>query len=195
MVFNYSLAVMPPPHIADLVKEHKAKLKAEIGKSYGSVNAEAHITLDSFDGEEDVFPLVLAEYQRLVFAETPMEVLFSGFGHFEGYHPSFHIKLTDESKERLRGLYARVRQGFNPQIRKRYMRKWLDESKEPHMTIGRRLLPEWIEKAYAVFPVFEEKFTCDQLSIRQYRPELKQYKVVETLAMRGDNAFTSSLFG
>jgi 2'-5' RNA ligase len=193
-ISNYSLAIMPFGAIAESVKRFKEKLKSEIGKSYGSWRAEAHISLDSFDADDACYPLVLAEYRRLVAKETPIEIAFSGFGHFDGFYPSFHVKVTDDSKERIKTLYSRIRQGVNPQIRKSYMRKWADESKEPHMTIGRKLQPQWIEKAYALFPHFEEQYLCDQLVIRQFRTELKQYQVIDVLPMQGLDGFASSLF-
>ena len=198
MIYNYSLAIMPPAPISDLVKELKLALKKELSVSFSSVNAEAHISLDSFDAEEDHYPLILEEYSRLIAGEKPISISFSGFSHFDGYYPSFYVRIEDNSKEEIRSFYGRVRQNLDPEIKKQYMRKWINETKEPHMTVGRKLKPDWIKIAYRLFPEFEQEFLCSQVAIRQFKPEWKQYRVLSTIDLEGKKGLNGSqlpLFG
>ncbi|GAA4439610.1 hypothetical protein GCM10023091_22070 [Ravibacter arvi] len=183
----YSLAIMPAPPIAEKVKNLKQLLRVEIGKSYGSANADAHISLDSFEADESHYPLVLVEYRRILAGLSPFPVEFSGYGHFDGYYPAFFVRLKKESEEAVKHRYKIVRETFGKPIRKQYMRKWQDESKAPHMTIGRRLTPEWINLAYSIFPEFEAHSECTSFVIRRYNEQRRQYDVIDTIPLLGRN--------
>jgi 2'-5' RNA ligase len=180
---------MPSLEISQQVADFKQSYKTAIGKSYGSANAEAHISLDGFEAEEENYPFILAEYQRIVSGLTPFEITFSGFGDFDRANFSaFYIKPTDGSSQAIRDRTEVVMKTFDKKLKKQYIRKWADESKNPHMSIGRRLTREWIALAYTVFDGFEASFHCNDFVIRKFNEKRRQYDVVDLLPLLGDSA-------
>ncbi|MCF2518681.1 2'-5' RNA ligase family protein [Dyadobacter sp. CY351] len=183
---QYSLAIMPGAAISVDVAEMKQQLKSAFGKSYGSVNAEAHISLDGFEADENDYPYILAEYRRIVAELDPFEIHFSGFDDFDkGNYSAFYIKPTIDSSNAIRQRSEAVMKAFDKKLKKQYTRKWADESKNPHMSVGRRLTREWVELAYATLPTYEATFWCDSLVIRKYNEKRRQYDVVDVLPLMG----------
>jgi 2'-5' RNA ligase len=184
----YSLAIMPPPPIDEEVSDFKKQLRNAIGKSYGSANADGHISLDGFDAAEADYPLILAEYTRLVSQLTPFLLNFSGFADFDRTNFSaFYIKPTDESSNAIRERTQLIMKGFDKKFKKQYMQKWADESKNPHMSIGRRLTREWIGLAYSLFTEYEAGFLCDSFAIRKYNEKRRQYDVIDMIPLLGQH--------
>nr|WP_295934835.1 2'-5' RNA ligase family protein [uncultured Dyadobacter sp.] len=185
----YSLAIMPSPPIAEVVRGIKTDYREAIGKSYGSANADGHISLDGFDALEADYPLILAEYTKLISPLTPFELNFSGFADFDRANFSaFYIKPTEDSCNAIRERSQAIMKGFDKKFKKQYMQKWADESKNPHMTIGRRLTREWVELAYSLFTEYEAGFLCASFAIRKYNEKRRQYEVIDVIALQGKNA-------
>ncbi|MCF0062523.1 2'-5' RNA ligase family protein [Dyadobacter chenwenxiniae] len=183
---QYSLAIMPGAPISLEVAGMKQQLRAAIGKSYGSANAEAHISLDGFEADENDFPYILAEYRRIVFELTPFEISFSGFDDFDrADYSAFYIKPTIDSSAEIRRRSEAVIKAFDKKLKKQYIKKWADESKNPHMSIGRRLTREWIALAYSTLSTYEASFTCDAFAIRKFNEKRRQYDVVDVLPLLG----------
>jgi 2'-5' RNA ligase len=183
---QYSLAIIPSPEIALQVAEMKQQLRKAIGKSYGSANAEAHISLDGFEADENDYPYILAEYRRIVSELTPLDIRFSGFADFDrGNFSAFYVQPTQDSAEAITTRSQTVIRNFDKKLKKQYTRKWADESKNPHMSIGRRLTREWIELAYALFATYESDFHCNSFVIRQFNEKRRQYDVVDVLPLLG----------
>ncbi|TLV04040.1 2'-5' RNA ligase family protein [Dyadobacter luticola] len=175
---------MPSLDIAEQVQEMKQQYRIALGRSYGSANADGHISLDGFEAAEADYPLVLAEYQRLVLELTAFEIRFSGFADFDrGNFSAFYIQLTDESAAAIRERSTAVMKGFDKKLKKQYMQKWADESKNPHMTIGRRLTREWVAVAHSMFTDYNASFLCDAFAIRKYNEKRRQYDVVDVLPL------------
>lgn len=185
----YSLAIMPPPEIHEQVKGFKQLFRDATGKSYGSANADGHISLDGFDAAEVDYPLILAEYKRLVTPLTPFQLDFSGFADFDrGNFSAFYIKPTEKSCDDIRERTQAIMKGFDKKFKKQYMQKWADESKNPHMSIGRRLTREWIALAHSIFTEYEAGFLCDSFAIRKYNEKRRQYEVIDTVPLLGQLA-------
>lgn len=185
----YSLAIMPPPSIDAQVRGFKLNLRDAIGKSYGSANADGHISLDGFDAAEADYPLILAEYIRLISPLTPFQLNFSGFADFDRANFSaFYIKPTEDSCNAIRERTQVIMKGFDKKFKKQYMQKWADESKNPHMSIGRRLTREWIALAYSIFTEYEAGFLCESFAIRKYNEKRRQYDVIDTIPLLGKDA-------
>lgn len=185
----YSLAIMPPPVIQENVQSFKQEYRDAIGKSYGSANADGHISLDGFDAAEANYPLILAEYTRLISPLTPFQLNFSGFGDFDRANFSaFYIKPTEASCNAIRERTQVIMKAFDKKFKKQYMQKWADESKNPHMSIGRRLTREWIALAYSIFAAYEAGFLCESFAIRKYNEKRRQYDVIDTIPLLGQNA-------
>jgi 2'-5' RNA ligase len=184
---TYSLAIMPSPLIAEDVVAMKQRYRAAVGKSYGSANADGHISLDGFEAEDDNYPYILAEYRRIIADLTPFQLSFSGFGDFDrGNYSAFYIKPTDESSTEIRTRSELVMKGFDKKLKKQYVRKWADESKSPHMSVGRRLTRDWVDLAYSIFTVYEASFLCDAFVIRKFNEKRRQYDVVDVIPLLGD---------
>ncbi|WP_031529876.1 2'-5' RNA ligase family protein [Dyadobacter crusticola] len=191
----YSLAIMPSATILQEVAEMKQQYRGAIGKSYGSANAEAHISLDGFEASEDDYAYILAEYRRIVSELDPFNIVFSGFEDFDrGNFSAFYIRLTEDSSEEIRKRTATVMTTFDKKIKKQYMRKWADESKNPHMSIGRRLSREWVALAYSIFTKYEASFHCNAFAIRKYNDKRRQYDVVDVLPLLGAPVVQLDLF-
>jgi 2'-5' RNA ligase len=189
LVDQYSLAIMPSAEISQQLAEMKQIYKSAIGKSYGSANAEAHISLDGFEADEENYPFVLAEYQRVISGLAPFEISFSDFADFDRANFSaFYVRLTEESCEAIRERTGVVMRTFDKKLKKQYVRKWADESKKPHMSVGRRLSREWIALAHSIFNSYEASFTCDSFVIRKFNEKRRQYEVIDILPLLGDNA-------
>lgn len=187
-ICSYSLAIMPPPPIAEHVRGFKQDYRNVIGKSYGSANADGHISLDGFDAAEADYPLILAEYTRLVSPLTPFQLNFSGFADFDRANFSaFYIKPTEEASNAIRERAQAIMKAFDKKFKKQYMQKWADESKNPHMSIGRRLTREWIALAYTIFTDYEAGFLCDSFAIRKYNEKRRQYDVIDIIQLQGPN--------
>lgn len=190
----YSLAIMPPPNIHEEVKGFKQLFRDAIGKSYGSANADGHISLDGFDAAEADYPLILAEYTRLVSQLSPFQLNFSGFADFDRANFSaFYIKPTEESSNAIRERTQVIMKAFDKKFKKQYMQKWADESKNPHMSIGRRLTREWIALAYSLFTEYEAGFLCDSFAIRKYNEKRRQYEVIDVIPLLGRNASSEQI--
>lgn len=185
----YSLAIMPSPAIHEEVVGFKQTFRNAIGKSYGSANADGHISLDGFDAAEADYPLILAEYTRLISPLTPFQLNFSGFADFDRANFSaFYIKPTEDSCDGIRERTQAIMKGFDKKFKKQYMQKWADESKNPHMSIGRRLTREWIALAYSLFTEYDAGFLCDSFAIRKYNEKRRQYEVIDTIPLLGRSA-------
>ena len=179
---------MPPPPIAEEVRGFKSDYRNAIGKSYGSANADGHISLDGFDTAEADYPLILTEYTRLIAPLTPFQLNFSGFADFDRANFSaFYIKPTEESSNAIRERTQAIMKAFDKKFKKQYMQKWADESKNPHMSIGRRLTREWIALAYSIFTEYEAGFLCDSFAIRKYNDRRRQYDVIDIIQLQGPN--------
>ncbi|MCE7066114.1 2'-5' RNA ligase family protein [Dyadobacter sp. CY326] len=186
---QYSLAIMPSSAISLEVAEMKQQLRIAIGKSYGSANAEAHISLDGFEADDDDYPYILTEYQRVVSELDPFDIEFSGFGDFDkGNYSAFYIKPTDDSSKAIREKTAAVMSAFDKKIKKQYTKKWADESQNPHMSIGRRLTREWIALAQSLFTEYESSFHCNAFVIRKFNEKRRQYEVIDVLPLLGESA-------
>ena len=183
---QYSLAIMPSAPISLQVAEMKQQLRAAIGKSYGSANAEAHISLDGFEADENDYPYILAEYRRIVSELTPFEIQFSGYGDFDrANYSAFYIMPTMESSDAIRQRTEVVMKAFDKKLKKQYTKKWADESKHPHMSVGRRLTRDWVALAYATLPAYEARFLCDAFVIRKFNEKRRQYDVIDVLPLLG----------
>lgn len=183
---QYSLAIMPSAAISLEVADMKQQLRTAIGKSYGSANAEAHISLDGFEADENDYPYILAEYRRIVAELTPFEIRFSGYGDFDkANYSAFYIMPVTESSDTIRQRAGAVMKAFDKKLKKQYTRKWADESKNPHMSIGRRLTREWVALAYSILPAYEARFDCDTFVIRKFNEKRRQYDVIDVLPLLG----------
>ena len=89
---------MPSQQISEDVAGMKQLLKAAISKSYGSVNAEAHIFLDGFEANENDYILPTTKSSMEIRQRT--EVLMKGFD--KKLKKQYTRKWADEAKKKCR---------------------------------------------------------------------------------------------
>lgn len=142
---RYIIAIRPPAAIIAEVKEMKRALKKAVGGFYNSVNSEAHITLFEFYAYDEHYPALLNELARAVGMLAPFDLEFQGFNHF-ATTGAFYIQLTSESSKSVIEQCIQFRQTLSPEILNIHTEGWTDMFETPHMTIGRRLRADWIEK-------------------------------------------------
>lgn len=183
---RYIIAIRPRADIISEVKEMKLALKKAIGGFYNSVNSEAHITLFEFYAFDEHYPALLEECARAARTLEPFELEFQGFHHFVK-SGAFYVHLTGQSSYSIIERCIQFRQTFSPEILSIHTEGWTDMFDTPHMTIGRRLQPHWIDIAYSLFKEFNARFWCDSLAIRKFNDDRKQFDVIAELPMIGTN--------
>lgn len=183
---RYIIAIRPPADIIAEVRGMKLALKKAIGGFYNSVNSEAHITLFEFYALDEHYPALLEECTRAAGSLESFELEFKGFHHFSG-SGAFYVHLTSESSSSVIDRCIQFRQTFSSEILSIHTEGWTDMFETPHMTIGRRLQPHWIDIAYSLFKDFNAQFWCNSLAIRKFNDDRKQFDVIAELPMMGTN--------
>ncbi|MCF2518680.1 2'-5' RNA ligase family protein [Dyadobacter sp. CY351] len=184
----YTLAINPDERIIRLVKTLKRRLKTHLGRSYGSVNSLAHITLIVFVASEDDYQMILAEFKRVLAGLAPLEIELSGFGDFsEQPECTFYIKPGDESVQQIARYCKSMGANFNKLLRQRCTDRWdTIGRKKPHMTIACELTLGEIKASYEFFSgTFTEQFTCNSFVMRKYNEEKRQYEFMDTIPLLG----------
>ncbi|MGG7662606.1 2'-5' RNA ligase family protein [Dyadobacter sp. BHUBP1] len=181
---RYSIAIRPPKEIIDKVKGMKSELRAEVKGFFNSVNSEAHISLFEFHAYERDYPLLLKMFRSIVEGLHPFEIEFNGFNHFPT-NGAFYVEPTPASSRAIIERCNQFKQNTNSKLLKDYTEGWTELFGKPHMSIGRRLSPEWIEIAYSLFQKYDAKFWCDSISVRRFNGDRRQFDVIDTLPMLG----------
>ena len=167
----YSVAIMPPEDGLQIVKELKNKLFSRIGW-YASVNSKAHITITEFVADEDELTHIVNQLSELTSFEKPIHLNFEGANN----HKNGAVFLTpnENSKLALYALMKRIQEGLK--IKNFY------NSKDPHLSIGRKLSIENVEIALEIFTEVKLDFECAGIVIRKFNPDPK----VRQFAVYGD---------
>jgi 2'-5' RNA ligase len=181
---RYSIVIRPTANIINKVKEMKNMLRQAIGGFFNSVNSEAHITLFEFHAYETDYPMLLEEFKKVVEGLHPLSIEFEGFSHFPT-NGAFFIQPTRESSIDIVERSTAFKKECNSKLLKKFTEGWMELYGKPHMSIGRKLQPEWISIAYSIFDNFEAKFQCESLTIRRFNENRRQFDVIEELPMLG----------
>lgn len=181
---RYSIAIRPSQTIVDQVKGMKGDLKTAVGGFFNSVNSEAHISLFEFFAYERDYPLLLKMFRNIVEGLHPFEIEFNGFNHFPT-NGAFYVPPTPASSEAIVERCNQFKREANSKILKDYTEGWTELFGKPHMSIGRRLSPEWIEIAYSLFKEYDAQFFCESIAVRKFNGERRQFDVIDTLPMLG----------
>jgi hypothetical protein len=56
----------------------------------------------------------------------------------------------------------------------------MEKSSNPHMSIGRKLKPENLERARALFTSIDVAFLCDSIVLRKFDDTIKQFIVTDS---------------
>lgn len=182
----YSIAICPPREIVEAVREMKIHLANEAGK-YSSWASDAHITFNVFEGDEKTLKIWTDYVKLFCQAKIPTEVYFSETGIFENAQ-AYYLAPDDASKKYLKELMSKFHRHAPIQLE--------SISKEPHITIGRRLKDDQLEVAKRLFNKrrISLRFVCDGISLRKFDPDKKQYFVAEQFPFVYNQDLQTSLF-
>ncbi|MFC7772460.1 2'-5' RNA ligase family protein [Flavobacterium sp. GCM10027622] len=175
MIERYSIVLHPSPEIISTVQQMKEQLAATIGW-YNSKNSVAHITLNEFELPVTEFNAIQNHLSSICRYLTAIPTHFDRFDTFP--NGAFFLAPHDSCKEGLKTIMKEFHQEF------RY--KTEIKSSEPHISIGRRLSPEQIAKAYALFAPPSLTFLCDRIALRRFNPDRKQFDCIAEFVFGGE---------
>lgn len=173
---KYSVVIHPSDAFIDEVKQMKALLASKIGW-YNSKNSLAHLTLNEFERDESELKTIITKLTKIATYLNPQEVCFDSFATFP--NGAFFLAPDAHSLVYLKKLLAAFHQKFPYPIQ--------FKSSEPHISIGRRISPEKIAVAKALFaqnpPI---RFTCNTIALRVFNTERKQFDICATFPLLGE---------
>jgi len=184
--FLFSLAISPDPRIIGLVRDIKQLLQKRLGRSYRSVNSQAHITLFTFWATLDDYPGILAKIKAILAGLESFELKFSGFAFFPP-HPlrTFYIQLEELSGQKIIKCCDGIHSHVDTDFRKKY--SWNNEvKKSPHMSIGHELLESEIPDCnHLAKRGFIDSSICNSFVIRRFNKSKGQYDILDTIPLLG----------
>ena len=163
---KYSIVIAPPPTGIDYVDHLKDVLNGAIGW-YHSRNAKAHITITEFTAKEDELAQMMDQLKEIASYENPIYLNFEGVGNY--VNGAVFLKPDELTKAEVRDLMRRIQKQLS--IKNAY------HSKDPHISIGRKLSEENVQMALKMFAQVKLNFNCDHLVLRKFNPTRKQYDV------------------
>jgi 2'-5' RNA ligase len=181
---RYSIAIRPAQGIITEVKRMKNELKKAVGGFFNSVNSEAHISLFEFYGYERDYSLLLRMFRSVIEGLHPFEVEFNGFNHFPA-NGAFYVEPTPVSSKAIIERCNQFKRESNSKTLKDYTEGWTELFSKPHMSIGRRLPPDWVDIAYSLFKEYDAKFWCESIAVRKFNADRRQFDVIDILPMLG----------
>jgi 2'-5' RNA ligase len=165
----YSLVIHPPEDHLLLVKSMKEQLASEVGW-YNSKNSVGHITICEFKAADTAIESIKNQIIRLCVSLNPVQIYLNEFGSFP--NGAFFIAPDNDSKKELKHIMKH----FNKSLQVQDMKK----SDNPHLSIARRLSPENLIKASQLFTSIDLNFVCDNVVLRLFDENKKQFFVIDT---------------
>ncbi len=170
-VSEYSIAIIPPREVTEVVASLKTELASAIGP-FSSQNSAAHISLTSF--RSDILGVqsiqkFLSEYTENL---APFTVRFISFASFP---ETFHIAPDQESDVLLKKFMKSFHQNSPKFPAKRYQ--------TPHISIGRNLSAGNIQKAFSLIKTVDLLFQCDNISLRKL--DKGQFRIEKIYTFKG----------
>lgn len=162
--FKYSVVFAPPQDGIDYVDRLKSELYSKINW-YNSRNSKAHVTVIEFTADEDELEEVKYALKRIASHENPVHLRFDGVDSYP--NGAFFLKPDEQTRAPLTQLMARIQKKLS--LKNSY------KSKDPHISIGRKLSEENVQIALQMFADAKLEFTCENLVLRKFNPGKKQY--------------------
>lgn len=154
---EYSIAIIPPIEIIEIIACLKSELSLLIGP-YSSQNSSAHISLSSFRtdlmGAQNI-KIFLKNYTRDL---KPFPMKFVSAASFPG---TFHIAPDEPSDKLLKNFMRRFHESCPKFQANRY--------RTPHISIGRNLDTSKMRKANQMIRTVDIQFECDNISLRKFK--------------------------
>jgi 2'-5' RNA ligase len=168
---KYSVAIYPSQDVIDSVKTMKDYLKSKIDW-YNSCNSVAHITICEFTIDDSQIDKYKQKLFKTCDTFTPFQVNLDRFGSY--VNGAFFIAPNEDSAKKLKSVMKKTQETLKP-LR-------LKKSDDPHMSIGRKLIPENLKIASQLFTTIEIDFLCSEIVLRKLDPVKKQFFVIDTFS-------------
>jgi hypothetical protein len=164
---RYSIVVYPHRETIGDVRVLKDLLWSKVGW-YNSRDSEAHVTIALFEANKRELDFYIAYTEDFCYAEKPNFVMFD---HLiaSGKNGAVVVLPNKNSKPYFNNLFKRFREGL------RY--KKVINGAAAHISIGRKLHPEDIERAQHLFEEVSLDFLCEKIAIRKFNGVMRQYEV------------------
>lgn len=173
---QYSFAICPPPYIIGQVKDMKQQLRNALGKRFGSVNSDAHVTFNVFRCDARELESRIKAVQLFCGQVGSKEIRFDGYGNYP--NGAFFLSPDKDST-----IYIRYVMGVFHKMHAAFVSK---KSEDPHMSIARQLSSDELRTAKALFSgVPDLVFDCDRISLRRFNRSRMQYDVVADFIFSG----------
>lgn len=163
---RYSVVISPPEATLEAVKELKQRLRAAIGW-YKSVNALAHITFNVLETGDTGLAAWEAYLAAFTATQHSLDLRFCSTGSFA--NGAFYLAPDDTSEQALTGMMTAFHTAAPETADIRVY--------TPHMTIGRGLDAGQLAIANTLIPAADIRFTCEDLVLRRFNPDRKQYDI------------------
>lgn len=160
----YSLVIAPSKVGIEYVAKLKDDLNTAIGW-YNSRNSKAHITIIEFTADEDELEEIIKHIIEITSFEKPIHLSFEGVNNYP--NGAVFLKPDELTKIPLADLMVRIQKALN--IKNSY------KSKDPHISIGRKLSEENVKTALDMFAKVKVDFDCSNLILRKFNTSEKQY--------------------
>lgn len=173
---KYSVAIYPSQDVIDSVKTMKDYLKSKIDW-YNSCNSVAHITICEFTIDESQIDKYKQKLFKICDTFTSFQV---NLNHFNSYrNGAFFIAPNEDSVSYLKPIMKKTQEALKPLK--------LKKSDDPHISIGRKLIPENLKIASQLFTTIDINFLCCEIVLRELDPVKKQFFVIDTFAFNGNS--------
>ncbi len=183
---KYSLCFQPNQKIIEQVRNMKLALGDEIGW-YNSKNSLAHLTIAEFTASEKDVARMHQQIKRCCDSFSPIHVVMADFGTYP--NGTFFLTVDAVAKPIL--------QEYAQQLFKTLLLKNAYKCTDPHLSIGRKLDQEKIDKAFALFETPNLNFCCDEIVLRRLNTDRRQFDIIERygfLSKPTNNDIQLSLF-
>ena len=163
---KYSIVIMPDKNGIEYVDKLKDDLNARIGW-YNSRSSKAHITIIEFTSDKDELDEIITLLKEVASYENPFRLSFDGVSNYS--NGAVFLKPDQATRVPLTELMIRIQKNTN--IKNSY------KSKDPHISIGRKLSAENVQIALKMFTEVKLDFKCGNLVLRKFDPVRKQYGI------------------
>lgn len=159
---EYKIMIHPGEKIAGEAVAFK-KILAEYCGSFKALHSVPHITLASFQLDTEREEILLKHLDKFSGSLTPFQVSVNDFGFFDAAQNHGVAYLAIQNKEPIVQLQTNLNIVLKLDVR--VQKKHLMKTSEPHITIGRGLNKEKLEKSKELFSdkKYSSKFSVDKL--------------------------------
>ncbi|MEH3114288.1 2'-5' RNA ligase family protein [Pedobacter terrae] len=164
----YSIVVYPHSEAINDVKALKDTLWSKIGW-YASRNSEAHITVIEFSADQYELDFYIRQLEKFCYSQKQQEVIFDQLS-LSKFSNAIVLLPNNSSKPYLNDLLVR--------LRKRLKTSDTINGSGAHISIGRKLSPDQIDRAESLYDYVNLRFNCDTIAIRKFNKNRGQFEVI-----------------